>query len=247
MYLEGKVERRTSCWHCLDFSLRGKYEDFRSVEVQLDGIEEVHGVWLWIVQNFLDGAQPVVQFILVLGIFATFLVFPVSGKAFFCHLVHAVASDLYLYPSTQFTHQGNVESLVAVCLRVVEPVAETVRMTLVYLADGNIDIEAFVHLVGSVLWCHDDANRKNIVDFIEGYVFVLHFVPDGIRTLYACLDLVFYTQLVKFFTDRTGKIIEENISLSFSISQFMLNVGIFLWMVVSEAEIFQFGFYLVQS
>lgn len=28
MYLEGKVERRTSCRHCLDFSLRSKYEDF---------------------------------------------------------------------------------------------------------------------------------------------------------------------------------------------------------------------------
>ena len=120
-------------------------------------------------------------------------------------------------------------------------------MTLVYLADGYIDIEAFVYFVGSVLWCHDDANRKNIVDFIEGYVLVLHLVPDGIRTLYTCLELVFYSQFVKRFTDRTGKIIEENISLCFCIRKLMLNVGIFLWMVVFEAEIFQLGFNLVQS
>ncbi len=53
-----------------------------SEEVELDGIEEVHGIRLRIVQNLLDGAEPVVQLVLIFCIFTfvSFLVFPVGSK-----------------------------------------------------------------------------------------------------------------------------------------------------------------------
>ena len=129
----------------------------------------------------------------------------------------------------------------------VQPVAQTVGMALVYLADGNIDIEAFVHLVGSALWSHDDANCKNIVDFIKGNVLVLHLVPDGIRALDTCFDLVIHTQLIQFLTDRSSELCKEGVALRFGICKLMLNVGILLWMVVAEAEVFQFGLDFVKS
>ena len=247
MYLEGEVECSTSGWHRDDFSLRGEDEDFRCIEVEFDSVEEVHRIRLRIVQNLLDGAQPVVQLVFILSIFATLLIFPVGCKSLFCHLVHAVGANLYLYPASLLTHQGNVESLVSVSFRMVQPVAQTVGMALVYLADGNIDIEAFVHLVGSALWSHDDANCKNIVDFIEGNVFVLHLVPDGIRALDTCLDLVIHTQLIQFLTDRSSELCKEGVALRFGICKLMLNVGILLWMVVAEAEVFQFGLDFVES
>ena len=117
---EGKVECCTSCGHRLDFPLGGKDEYLRGKEVQLDGVEEVHCVRLRVVQDFLDGAEPVVQLVLVLrefGLLAV-LVFPVGGKALLCHLVHAVRAYLHLNPSSLLRHQCDVQSLIAVCLGV---------------------------------------------------------------------------------------------------------------------------------
>ena len=247
MYLEGEVECCTSSWHRDDFSLRGEDEDFGCIEVELDGIEEVHRIRLRIVQNLLDSAQPVVQLVLILSIFATLLVFPVGCKSLFCYLVHAVGADLYLYPASLLTHQGNVESLVSVSLRMVQPVAQTIRMALVNLTDGYIYVETFIHLVGAHLRCHDDANSQDVVDFIEGNVLVLHLVPNGIRALDACLDLVIHTQLIQFLTNRSGELCKEGVALRFGICKLMLYVGILLWMVVAEAEVFQFGLDFVES
>ena len=89
---KGKVESCTTRRHGLDFALGGEHEDFRSEKVQLDGIEEVHRVWLWVVQNLLDGAKPFVQLVLVLCIFyiLAFLVFPMGSKTLFCYLIHTV-------------------------------------------------------------------------------------------------------------------------------------------------------------
>ena len=53
---EGEVECRTACWHGLDFTFWGKDENFRRKEVQLDGVKEIHGIRLWVVQNLFDGS-----------------------------------------------------------------------------------------------------------------------------------------------------------------------------------------------
>ena len=129
----------------------------------------------------------------------------------------------------------------------VEPVAQTVWMTLIYLADGYIDIEAFVHLVCPFFRGKDDADCQNIVDFVERDMLVLHLVPDGIRALNTGFDLVFYAQLIEFFTDRGGKLCKEIVALGFCICKFMLYVGIFLRMVVFETEILQLRLDLIQS
>ena len=89
---EGEVEGSTSRRHRLDLSLWGEDEDLRGEEVQLDGVEEVHGVGLWVVKDLLDGAQPVVELVLVLRIFLfdTVLVFPVGSETLLRNLVHTV-------------------------------------------------------------------------------------------------------------------------------------------------------------
>ena len=63
---ESKVESGTSSRHCLDFALWGKHEYLRSKEIELDSIKKVHSIRLRVVKNLLDGAQPFVQFRLVL-------------------------------------------------------------------------------------------------------------------------------------------------------------------------------------
>ena len=129
----------------------------------------------------------------------------------------------------------------------VEPVAQTVGMTLVYLADGHIDIEAFVDLVGSFLGCEDDAYGKDVVYFVEAYVLVLHLVPNGIRALYTCLDLILYAHLVEFLPDGLCELREEGVALCLSVGKFVLDVGILLWVIVAEAEVFELGLYFVKA
>ena len=200
-----------------------------------------------VIENFLDGAEPVVQFVFVFRIFAAFLVFPVGCESLFCHLVHAVGTDLHFNPSSLLAHQGYVQGLIAVCLRMVEPVAQAVGVTLVYLADCHIHIEAFVYLVGAYLRRYDDADGEDVVDFFKRYVLVLHLVPNGIRALHTCLELVFYAQFVEHFAYWGCKLCEERVTLRLGISKLMLYVGIFLRMVVAEAEVLQFGLDLVET
>ena len=125
---EGKVECRTTGRQGAYLSLRCKHEDLRGKEVQLDGVEEVHRVGLRIVENLLDGSQPLVQLIFILRVFAiyTVFIFPVGGKALFRNLVHAVGTDLYLYPTALFGHQRHMECLIAIGLWLREPVAQPV-------------------------------------------------------------------------------------------------------------------------
>ena len=132
---EGEIEGRAAGGHGLNLALWREDEYLAGKEVQLDGVEEVHGVGLWVVKNFLDGAQPLVQLGLVLGVLlflvVALLVFPVGGQSLFGNLVHAVRAYLHLYPVSLFRHQRDVQCLIAVGLGVVEPVAQTVGVTLV--------------------------------------------------------------------------------------------------------------------
>ena len=89
---EGEVEGRAVGWQRADLSLRREHEYLAGKEVQFDGVEEVHRIRLGVVEDFLDGAQPVVEFVLVLRVFLfhAVLVFPMGGKSLFCHLIHTV-------------------------------------------------------------------------------------------------------------------------------------------------------------
>src|SRR5574344_339843 len=106
MYGKRKVESRTVCRHCLDFTFRCKYKYLRCKKIKLNGIKKVHCVRLWIIKNFLNGMQPVFKFSFVLRcIRRSFLVFPVSSKTLFCDFIHPVRTDLYFYPPPLLTHQ----------------------------------------------------------------------------------------------------------------------------------------------
>ena len=248
VYLECKIECGTVGRHGLDFAFGCKDEYLRGKKVELDGIEKVHGIWLRVIKNLFDGTEPVVQFVLVFRVLdVPFLVFPVGGKPFLCHLVHTVGAYLYLYPSSLLAHQRDVQSLVAVSLGMVEPVAQTVGMTLVQLADGHVDVEAFVHLVDPYFGREDDANGQDIVYLVEGDMLVLHLVPDGEWIFYAGFDFVVNAHLVQFLAYGFRKLGEERVALCLGICQFVFYAGIFLRMVVAEAEVFQLGLDFVES
>ena len=89
---KGEIEGRAVGGQRTNFSLWGEHEYLTGKKVQFDGVKEVHSVWLWVVEDFLDGTEPFVQLCLVLRVFLfhTILVLPVSGKTLLCNLVHTV-------------------------------------------------------------------------------------------------------------------------------------------------------------
>ena len=98
---KGKVERRTAGRHGTQFSLRGKHEYLARKEVEFDSVEEVHGIGLRVVKDFLDGSKPLVefQFCRSLGLL-TVLIFPMGCKSLLGYLIHALRTNLHLDPLT---------------------------------------------------------------------------------------------------------------------------------------------------
>ena len=50
-----KIQCGRVLWHGLNFTFRGEYKNFRCKQVQFDSVEEINGIRLRIIKNFLDG------------------------------------------------------------------------------------------------------------------------------------------------------------------------------------------------
>ena len=172
-------------------------------------------------------------------------IFPMRSKTLFCNFVHTVATNLYLNPLTLFRHQSDVESLISICLRMVEPVAQAVWMALIYSAYCNINVETFVDFVGALFRSKDDTHGKDIINLIKRNVLVLHLIPNRIRTLHSCLDFILYTKRVEGCTNRRGEVFEEFFALLFRHRKFICDILIFFRMLILEAKVFKFSLYLV--
>ena len=174
-------------------------------------------------------------------------IFPMRSKTLFCYLVHTVATNLHLNPLTLLRHQSDVESLIAISFRMVEPVAQTVWMALVYSAYCNINVETFVDFVGALFRSKDDAHGKNIINLIKRNMLVLHLIPNRIRTLNSCLDFILYAKRVEGSTNRSGEVFEELLALLFRHRKLICDILIFFRMLILEAKVFKFSLYLVES
>ena len=65
----------------------------------------------------------------------------------FGNVVHSFAANLNFNPLPVVPHQGNVQRLITICLRMTYPVTEAVRMRLVYFGDRDVDIETVVEFL----------------------------------------------------------------------------------------------------
>ena len=76
---------------------------------------------------------------------------------------------------------------------------------------------------------------------------VLHLVPNGVRSLHACLEFVVDTHLVERLFYRTGELTEEHVALFLRRSKLALDGSILFRMLVFEAEVFEFGLDFVET
>ncbi len=170
-----------------------------------------------------------------------------SSEALLCNIVHAFTAYLYFYPLTIIGHKGDVQSLISIGFRMTYPVADAIRMRLIYLRQTDIDVEAIVHLHFWRSRLEDDAYREDIIYFIKSNMLGLHLVPDGIDRLDTCHNTVFQSHLVKLLTNRSCKLSKHLITLSCRFFQLQLYLAILFWMLVLETQVLEFGLDFVQT
>ena len=158
-----------------------------------------------------------------------------------------VGANLHLNPLALVRHQRNVQSLIAVGLRMIYPVAQTVGVRLVYLVDSHVYAEALVNLLRAKLRSVDYAHGEDVVYLVERNVLVLHLVPDRVGALYARLNLVLYAHTVERLAYGFGKGGEYLVALGLCVSQPCLDILILLRMLVAERKVLKFGLNLVQT
>ena len=247
---EGEVEHGTVCRHRLDLTLGREDKYLAGEEIQFDGIQEVHRVGLWVVQDLLDGTEPLVQLSLILcdTIFLSpLLVFPVGSKSLFRYLVHTVRTDLHLNPETLFRHQRHVQGLIAIGLGIVQPVANAVGVIFVYLRQGHVYLPALIHFLLTVLGSEDDTYGQDVIDLVKGHMLLLHLTPDGVGRLHTFLDLILEAHLLEGSLDRLGKLVERLMTQDAGLFQLTFDNGIFLRVLELETQVLQFRLDLIES
>ena len=243
---EGKIERRGTSRHILEVAFGGEHQDFVGIEIELDSIEQIERIWLRVVKDFLDRIEPAVEFALVVRRILI-LVLPMRSKSLLCNVVHTIGTNLHLNPFALLAHEGVVERLIAVGLRIGKPVAEARRMRLIDFGERTIDAVTLIHLVLTVVGHEDNADGQKVIHLAEGDVLVLHLHPDGIRTLDAGFQRIFDTHFVELLTDGRRKLVEDGIALRLRLSQLLLDAMVFIGMFVFETQIFEFRLDFVQT
>ena len=248
MHAESEVEDCAACRHCLELSFWRHDENLVGKEVELDGVEEIDGVGLWVVQDFLDLIEPLVEPVVgAIRRVVAVLVLPMSRKAVLCDVVHAAAAYLHLDPLARFAHECRVECLVAIGLFVVHPVAQAVGVWLVNRAGNVVYLKALVRFVHPFRHFENDADGQYVIDLFEGDVLRLHLCPDAVGLFEACLYLIFDARFVEALADWSRELVEDGGQVLPSVLELPFDCLVFLRVFVLEAEVLELFLYLVQA
>ena len=186
---ESKIKCGCILRHRFNFTLRSKYKYLRCEKIKLDCIQKVKGIGLRIIQNFFDGFQPFAKLSFVFTS-SSFFVFPVCSKTLLCYIIHSLTSDLNFNPLSFVAHQCHMKSLISIGFWMADPIAQTVRMRLIYPGNSYINVEAVIQFFLFILRSENDAYGKYVIDFFKRDMFVLHLVPNGVGRLDTCQDTI---------------------------------------------------------
>ena len=133
------------------------------------------------------------------------LVTPVCCKSVLSYLIHSLRANLYLHPFLLRAENRDMKTLVAVCLRHAEPVAQTLRIRLIHIRHYAVNLPAF-HLLTLRGRVKNDTDSEEVVNALEGTLLLLHLLPDGMDALGAPFDMEFESCLLKFLLHRTYEV-----------------------------------------
>ena len=138
-----------------------------------------------------------------------------------------------------------MESLISISLRMREPIAQTIGMRLIQLCDSHIYTEAFINLIFWFWRFKYDTHSKDVINLVEGNVFITHLIPNGIRRLYTHLYNILTTHGIECLTNWIGKLSKKLVTLFLRMSKFFAYILIGIWMFVTESEILKLCLYLI--
>ena len=101
-------------------------------------------------------------------------------KALFGNVVHPFATDLDFDPLPVVTHKSHVQCLVAVCFGMAYPIAQAIRVRLIYFGDRYIDVKTIIEFFFHIAGLENNPDRQQVIDLFERNMLGLHLVPDGI-------------------------------------------------------------------
>ena len=143
--------------------------------------------------------QPVhLHIFLLAGLFlrsAGLLILPVRCDTELCRTVHLEGTDLDLERYTVGADDRRMQRLVHVRLRHRDVVLEAARNRSVHLMDYAERRIAVPHRF------HDDTDRKQIIDLVDGLILVHHLTVDGEEVLHTSADLGIDARLLDMLRD----------------------------------------------
>ena len=154
--------------------------------------------------------QPVhLHIFLLAGLFlrsAGLLILPVRCDTELCRTVHLEGTDLDLERYTVGADDRRMQRLVHVRLRHRDVVLEAARNRSVHLMDYAERRIAVPHRF------HDDTDRKQIIDLVDGLILVHHLTVDGEEVLHTAADLGIDARLLDMLRDLRDNVSDPGFS-----------------------------------
>jgi len=93
------------------------------------------------------------------------------------NVVHPFATDLDFDPLPVVTHKSHVQCLVAVCFGMAYPIAQAIRVRLIYFGDRYIDVKTIIEFFFHIAGLENNPDRQQVIDLFERNMLGLHLVP----------------------------------------------------------------------
>ena len=190
---------------------RSENHNLRCKQVQLECVKEIKSIRLRIIQYILDCMKPHVQFALLVPF--PDLIFPMRGKSLLGNLIHPLRAYLHLNPVPVGPHHRQMQCLVAVSLRIGNPVARAVRMQPVDVGNRRIYLPAYPLLLARIIAFKHYSRRIQVIHLLKRYMLALHLVPDGIDRFNPRLSLIFKPHRIELLNHRRGEIAVNSLAL----------------------------------
>ena len=137
-----------------------------------------------------------------------------------------------------------MQTLVAVGLRNGNPVAHTVGIWCVEVADNRV-YKPTLRLLLLLRTVDDNAQGKDIVYTLKWHLLLAHLVPNRVYRLGAALDVVVDARVVHSLAYWLEELLDKCHSLLLALGKLIDNVGISLRLELAEGKILKLTLYII--
>ena len=241
MYVKSKVQHGCALGQLADIAIGCKDENLARSGLRLEALRKRV---CRLLQHLAQAAEPLLRGLRAL-IHA--LIAPVCGDTSLSNLVHTLGANLNLHPAALARRYGRMKRLVAVRLGDSNPVAHTLGVGRVAVADNRIygPAELLLHLARAV---DNDAQGEDVIDALEGNVLLAHLIPDRVNRLGAALDMVVKaSNRLQLLLDGDKEAGDEGLALALGLLQAAADILIILRLQPLQSQILQLALERVEA